>query len=83
MTKREKTVQIIMEYELLHDEYEWYLTHKYVLEACRQNDFSVLGGCSQKQIDNIHHIFNTWIKATELADRLSTGLRYNRVTRGY
>lgn len=83
MTKRERTIQIIMEYELLHEDYEWYLTHKYVLEACKQNDFSVLCGCSQQQINRIHQISNTWTKAIELADRLSIGIRYNRITRGY
>lgn len=63
-----------MEYELQHIDYEWYLKHKYVLEACKQNDFSVLCRCSQTEINRIHNIFNTWVKATELADRLQIRL---------
>lgn len=72
-----------MEYELLNEDYNWFKKHEYVLMACKQNDFSVLSGCSQGEINRIHNIFNTWVRATVLADRLEVGLRYNRITRGY
>ena len=83
MTKNQKVIQTIMEYELKHSDYEWWLTHQYVLEACRAGDFSVLSGSTPEQVNNIHRIYDVWVHSCELAKVLEEKVHYSRIRRGY
>lgn len=83
MTKLEKTMDIIMQYNLAHDDYEWYKTHEYIMRAIAANDYSVLQQYTANQQGAIRNIYNTWIHALELTQKLDEGLKYNRVKRGY
>lgn len=83
MTKLEKTLDIIMQYNLAHDDYEWYKTHGYIMRAIAANDYSVLQQYGANQRNAIRNIYNTWVQALELTQRLDEGLKYNRVKRGY
>lgn len=83
MTKNEKVTDIIMEYQLLHNEYEWYRLHKYVFSALAANDYSVLTPYTQSQVSKIKEIYTTWIHAMDLAVKINTETIYNRSTKSY
>ena len=83
MTKCEKILDIILEYNLIHSDYEWYKSHDYVMRALAANDFSVLSGYTQNQINAIRGIYTTWVKALELTQKIDQELKYNRSKRGY
>lgn len=83
MTKLEKMLDIIMQYNLNHGDYEWYKSHEYIMRAIAANDFSVLQQYTQNQQNAIRNIYTTWCKALELTEKLDNELRYNRSKRGY
>lgn len=83
MTKCEKILDIIMQYNCTHEDYEWYKTHDYVMRAIAANDYSVLSGYTQNQINAIRTIYSTWVKALELTQKIDQELKYNRSKRGY
>lgn len=83
MTKNEKVTDIIMEYQLLHDDYEWYRLHKYVFRALAATDYSVLTPYTPSQVNTIKEIYTAWRKAMELAVKINTETKYNRSTRSY
>ena len=83
MTKCEKILDIIMQYNCTHEDYEWYKTHDYVMRAIAANDYSVLSGYTQNQINAIRTIYSTWVKALELTQKRDQELKYNRSKRGY
>lgn len=83
MTKCEKILDIIMQYNCTHSDYEWYKSHDYVMRAIAANDFSVLQNYTQNQKNAIRDIYNTWCRALELTEKLEKELRYNRSKRGY
>jgi len=83
MTKLEKMLDIIMQYNLNHSDYEWYRTHEYIMRAIAANDFTVLQQYTQNQKNAIHNIYNTWVHALELTHKLDEGLKYNRAKRSY
>ena len=83
MTRCEKILDIIMNYNLAHADYEWYKTHDYVMRAIAANDFSVLQNYTQNQQNAVRSIYNTWIHALELTGKLDQELKYNRSKRGY
>lgn len=83
MTKCEKILDIIMQYNCTHSDYEWYKSHDYAMRAIAANDFSVLQNYTQNQKNAIRDIYNTWCRALELTEKLEKELRYNRSKRGY
>lgn len=83
MTKCEKILDIIMNYNLTHSDYEWYKTHDYVMRTIAANDFSVLQNYTQNQQNAIRSIYTTWVHALELTQKLEQELKYNRSKRGY
>lgn len=83
MTKLEKTLDIIMQYNLSHADYEWYKSHEYIMRAIAANDFSVLQQYTANQQNAIRNIYTTWIHALELTQQLDEGLKYNRAKRSY
>lgn len=83
MTKNEKVTDIIMEYQLIHADYEWYRLHKYVFSALAVNDFSVLSPYTGSQVTKIKEIYTTWVHALELAYKINTETKYNRSTKSY
>ena len=83
MTKCEKLTDIILNYQLVHEDYTWYSEHKYVFSALIVRDYSVLSPYTQTQITAIKRIYTTWIHAMELASKIDDELKYNRCKRGY
>lgn len=83
MTKNEKVTDIIMEYQMIHADYEWYKSHKYVFSAIAANDYSVLQPYTRAQVSKIKDIYTTWVRAMELAVKINQETKYNRQTRSY
>lgn len=83
MTKTEKILDIIMQYNCTHSDYEWWKSHDYVMRAIAANDLSVLSCYTQNQINAIRSIYNTWVQALELTERIDKEVKYNRTRRGY
>lgn len=83
MTKNEKVTDIIMEYQLIHADYDWYKSHKYVFSAIAANDYSVIQPYTPTQVSKIKEIYTTWVRAMELATKIGQETKYNRSTRSY
>lgn len=83
MTKTQKLTDIILNYQLLNNEYEWYKSHEYVFRELAVQNYSVLDSYSTSQKSCIKSIYTKWVGAMELAEKIDQELKYNRSTKSY
>lgn len=83
MTKLQKLRDIILNYQMLNEEYAWYKSHEYVFAELAAQNYRVLDSYTSTQKAYIKPMYTKWVQAMELAEKIDQELKYNRSTKSY